>query len=116
MKEKQYLALLRGINVGGNNVITMTALKACFEKLGLMDVAIYIQIGNVLFRTAEKDLGRLTNNIEGTLSKQFSYTSRVVVVPHGELTHLVQRAPQGFGTNPASHRYDVVFLKPPLTA
>ena len=116
MKEKQYLALLRGINVGGNNIITMTALKACFEKLGLMDVATYIQSGNVLFRTAEKDLGRLTNTIEDTLSKQFSYASRVVVVPHSELTHVVQRAPKGLGTNPARYRYDVVFLKPPLTA
>src|SRR5437667_12783046 len=65
MKEKQYLALLRGMNVGGNNIITMTALKACFEKLGLMDVATYIQSGNVLFRTAEKDLGRLTNTFKG---------------------------------------------------
>ena len=116
MKEKQYLALLRGVNVGGTNVITMTALKACFEKLGLMDVATYIQSGNVLFRTAEKDLGRLTSTIEDTLSKQFSYASRVVVVPHSELTHVVQRAPKGLGTNPARYRYDVVFLKPPLTA
>jgi len=116
MKEKQYLALLRGINVGGNNIIKMTALKACFEKLGLMDVATYIQSGNVLFRNAEKDLGRLTNNIEDTLSKRFSYASRVVVVPHHELEHAVQRAPKAFGTNPARYRYDVIFLKPPLTA
>lgn len=116
MREKQYLALLRGINVGGNNLIKMTDLKACFEILGLRDVATYIQSGNVLFRTVENSIGRLTRNIEDALSKQFKYASRVVVVPREELAHAVQRAPRGFGTNSARFRYDVVFLKPPSTA
>ena len=44
-----YVALLRGINVGGSNLIRMPALKACFEAQGLRDVATYIQSGNVLF-------------------------------------------------------------------
>ncbi|NCP46313.1 MAG: DUF1697 domain-containing protein, partial [Flavobacteriales bacterium] len=45
----QYLALLRGINVGGNNIIKMVDLKACFEKMGFTDVKTYIQSGNVIF-------------------------------------------------------------------
>ena len=63
-----YVALLRGINVGGNNIIRMTALKACFETLGFQDVSTYIQSGNVLFSTAESDTVKLTAKIETALS------------------------------------------------
>ena len=48
-----YVALLRGINVGGKNLIKMPALKACFEENGFEDVATYIQSGNVLFSSPE---------------------------------------------------------------
>ena len=47
----RYIALLRGINVGGNNIIKMADLKACFERMGFCDVATYIQSGNVAFNT-----------------------------------------------------------------
>jgi len=113
---KRYLALLRGINVGGKNLIKMPALKACFENHGFTDVATYIQSGNVLFQSTESNLERLTNDIEKALSDEFKYASRVVVVSHEQLKAAVQRAPKGFGTNPAEYRYDVLFLKTPLTA
>ena len=48
-----YVALLRGINVGGRNLIKMPALKACFEAGGFAEVATYIQSGNVLFTSPE---------------------------------------------------------------
>ena len=54
MIKTKYLALLRGINVGGNNIIKMTDLKACFESLGLADVFTYIQSGNVLLHQRKK--------------------------------------------------------------
>ena len=50
----RYVALLRGINVGGRNIIAMPALKACCEAEGLEDVATYIQSGNVIFSSNEK--------------------------------------------------------------
>jgi uncharacterized protein (DUF1697 family) len=50
-----YLALLCGINVGGNNIIKMDALKTLFEGLGLTGVTTYIQSGNVLFKSPERD-------------------------------------------------------------
>lgn len=53
MNETRYIALLRGINVGGNNIIRMSDLKASFEELGFSDVVTYIQSGNVLFNTGE---------------------------------------------------------------
>jgi len=54
MANTQYLALLRGINVGGGNIIKMTDWKACLEASKLENVATYSQCGNVLFETAEK--------------------------------------------------------------
>lgn len=111
----QYVGLLRGINVGGNNIIKMADLKACFEKMGFSEVSTYIQSGNVIFSSDETDLKKLTEKIEKTLSKQFNYQSTVVVVSHQELKDAVKKAPKGFGVEPTNYRYDVIFLKAPLS-
>lgn len=116
MADTQYLALLRGINVGGNNIIKMADLKACFENMGFTEVVTYIQSGNVLFRSAEKDKTKLTRKIEQVLSERFSYKSRLVVVARKELKKVVVEAPKGFGKELDKHRYDVIFLKEPLTS
>ncbi len=110
-----YLALLRGINVGGKNIIKMVDLKASFESMGFSDVTTYIQSGNVVFASAEKDNARLTGKIEKTLSKRFNYTSRLVLVAHPKMKKIVASAPKGFGDDPDTYRYDVIFLKEPLT-
>lgn len=112
----QYLALLRGINVGGGNVIRMAELKACFEKARLRNVATYIQSGNVMFDTAESDRRRLVMKLERALSRTFSpYKARALVYSHAHLTRIVHDAPNGFGSRPQEYRYDVIFLKDPLT-
>ena len=116
MAEPQYLALLRGINVGGKNIIKMADLKACFEDMGFSGVATYIQSGNVLFKSPEKDKTKLANKIEKTLSGRFDYKSRLVVVTHEQLQEVVKGAPRGFGRDADQYRYDVIFLREPLTA
>jgi uncharacterized protein (DUF1697 family) len=115
MKDIQYLALLRGINVGGKNIIKMTDLKACFENMGFSDVTTYIQSGNVLFKSAENDKVKLSKKIEKELSARFDYSARLVTVTHKELKKTVDAAPRGFGSKPEKFRYDVIFLKEPLT-
>lgn len=115
MADTQYLALLRGINVGGNNIIKMADLKACFEDMGFTEVVTFIQSGNILFRSAEKDKTKLTRKIEQGLSKRFSYKSRLVVVTYKELKQAVEGAPKGFGKESDKYRYDVIFLKAPLS-
>jgi|SRR3990172_201302 len=112
----RYVALLRGINVGGKNLIKMADLKACFEALGFMDVSTYIQSGNVLFSADESDQAMLTSRVEEALSKTFNYKLRVVVRSHEQMKEIVGRAPKDFGSDPATYRYDVIFLKEPLTA
>ena len=116
MTDIPYLALLRGINVGGNNIIKMTDLKACFENMGFAEVVTFIQSGNILFKAAEKDTTRLTTKIERVLSERFSYKSRIVTVTHKELKKVVQGAPKGFGKDADKYRYDVIFLKEPLSS
>lgn len=110
----RHLALLRGINVGGNNLIKMPALKACFEALGLDDVATYIASGNVLFSAPESP--QLAARIEEALGATFRYQASVVLRTQAQLRRVVRGAPSGFGERPAQFRYDVIFLKAPLTA
>jgi uncharacterized protein (DUF1697 family) len=112
----RYLALLRGLNVGGNNIVKMADLRACLERAGLNSVTTYIQSGNVLFQSHLKNAARLAGSIEQTLSKEFAYTAVVVVVSQEQLERIVNEAPPGFGSNPAKYRYDVVFIKPPFSA
>jgi uncharacterized protein (DUF1697 family) len=111
-----YIALLRGINVGGKNLIKMPALKAAFEEDGFEDVATYIQSGNVLFAGPGTGTTELTGRIETLLAEAFDYVPTVVVRNRTQMRAIVDRRPTGFGAEPAKYRYDVVFLKEPLTA
>lgn len=111
-----YVALLRGINVGGNNLIRMPALKAAFEADGFEDVATYIQSGNVLFSSPETRPPGLTDRIEAMLAESFDYVPTVVVRSRRQMRAIVDRAPKGFGAQPAKYRYDAIFLKEPLSA
>lgn len=111
-----YVALLRGINVGGKNLIRMPALKAAFETDGFADVSTYIQSGNVLFSSSASRSAALTNRIEAMLAEAFDYVPTVVVRSRAQMRAIVEHAPKGFGARPATYRYDVIFLKEPLTA
>jgi uncharacterized protein (DUF1697 family) len=111
-----YVALLRGINVGGKNLIKMPELKACFEGGGFEEVVTYIQSGNVLFRSAESGSAALVRLIEEMLASTFGYRASVVLRSRAQLRAVVERAPEGFGAEPGAYRYDVIFLKEPLTA
>lgn len=109
----QYLALIRGINVGGKNLVKMADLRAAFEDLGFADVATYIQSGNVLFRAPRQRREQLAARIESELSRRFGTELKVVLLTTAQLTEVIAGAPDGFGDD--SHRCDVIFLRKPLT-
>jgi uncharacterized protein (DUF1697 family) len=111
-----YLALLRGINVGGNNLIKMADLKTCFEGMGFSAVSTFIQSGNVLFRAKTAHPEKLALKIEKALAARFRYPARVAVMSHAELKEAVENAPKGFGSAPAKYRYNVIFIKRPYGA
>ena len=69
----QYVAWLRGINVGGRNKILMADLKKLFQKMGLGELKTYLQSGNVLFATNEEDEMSLANEIEEGLFRQYRF-------------------------------------------
>jgi uncharacterized protein (DUF1697 family) len=112
----QYVALLRGINVGGKNLIKMIELSACFEAQGFRDVATYIQSGNVLFQSDESGRAKLTGRIEQALAATFKYRASVVLRTRKQMQDIVERAPEDFGADPARYRYDVIYLQEPLEA
>lgn len=116
MNTGRHVALLRGINVGGSNIIKMSDLRLCFETMGLTGVETYIQSGNVVFSTKRLSKTRLTEMIEKVLGERFLYESRVIVVSARELEHIVAQAPKGFGKEPDVYRYDVLFVREPMRA
>lgn len=115
MGAKRYVALLRGINVGGKNIVPMADLRAAFEAEGYQGVRTYIQSGNVLFGS---DLPRdsLEDELEAMLERQLGIPLRVILRSHIQLRNVVNKAPKGFGAKPDTHHSDAVFLKSPLTS
>lgn len=109
------VAWLRGINVGGNNRILMTDLRAAFERGGFDDVATYIQSGNVVFTTTVP-LGTVEATVEQLLLDAFGLHLAVVVRTGEQLQAVVRAAPHGFGTEPERFHDDVWFVKAPTTA
>ena len=108
----RYVALLRGINVGGNNLIRMPALRTSFEALGFDDVATYIQSGNVLF-SANGSAKSLVQKIERALTDTFDYQASIVLRSRRQMQDIVRGAPEGFGAEPDRYRHDVIFLREP---
>ena len=115
MGSNRYVALLRGINVGGRNPVPMADLREAFEAQGHTEVSTYIQSGNVLF---ESDAPRtsLEGDIEAMLEKRYGVPLVVVVRSHRQLRRVVEKSPPGFGEEPGKYHSDVVFLRGPLSA
>jgi uncharacterized protein (DUF1697 family) len=87
-----YIALLRGINVGGNNMIKMADLKRTLESIGLGRVQTYIQSGNVLFESIE-DETQLRKKIESQIESVFGLTIPVIIRTAAELEWIVNNCP-----------------------
>jgi uncharacterized protein (DUF1697 family) len=109
----QYLALLRGINVGGNNKVAMADLRESFEQMGFAEVGTYINSGNVFFRAPRQRRAELAAGIEAGLTERFGFELKVVVVTEAELRAALAAAPAGFGA--ATELCDVIFIRRPLT-
>jgi uncharacterized protein (DUF1697 family) len=107
-----WVALLRGINVGGNNVIPMRALAETFTRLGFVSVKTYIASGNVLFQSStNRDPRALEKKLEKAIAKAHDCTIKVVVRSREELAALVDDLPRGWKKPSATKRYYVLFLR-----
>ena len=90
---KTYVALLRGINVGGKNKIAMAELKSLFASLGFEDVVTYIQSGNVVFRSASDDADALSVKIEREIAALSGIKPAVLLRTPKELATIAERNP-----------------------
>lgn len=105
----KYIALLRGINVGRNNKVEMPKLKFLFESFGFTNVITYINSGNVIFETDQKDANVLILKIEKALAKTFGFSLRIVLRDAENIQKLCKQIPANWENN-ADQRTDVLFL------
>ena len=105
-----FVALLRGVNVGGNNMISMSALKNSFTATGFQDVTTYINSGNIVFKTKETDPRKLELEIEKLLAREYKLDAKVIVRSLAEMEQLVKHLPPGWDSD-RDWRYNVIFLR-----
>ena len=88
-----YVALLRGINLGGHKIVKMDQLRKTFEKLGFQDVKTYIQSGNVVFKAAAEAPDALAGRIEERVQRQFGFPVPVQVKTAEEVGEVISNNP-----------------------
>jgi len=93
MKMKTYLALFRGINVGGNNILPMKDLVKILEGMGFKDVRIYIQSGNAVFRSASLKMDKTAKEIGLSISKSHGFVPKVIILEISELKQAIDKNP-----------------------
>jgi uncharacterized protein (DUF1697 family) len=107
-----YLILMRGVNVGGKNKISMTGLREYLEGLGYSHVSTYIASGNVILESDKKP-DEIKNQIEETLPQRFKLDSgliKILVLSRSQLQAVIENKPEGFGEQPEKYHSDAVFL------
>lgn len=109
-----YVALLRGINVGGKRPVRMPDLVDCVAAVGHHDVRTYLQSGNVLFTARALRAASAEATLESALVERFGFEIPVVLRSLEQMAQTVAMAPAGHGG--PDLRSDVIFVKRPLTA
>lgn len=113
----RYIALLRGINVGGNTMIKMAELKTSFESLGFKNVVTYVNSGNLAFDAGKSAAheSKLVEKIEKVIEKDFGKQVPVMVRDQNEISMIIAANP--FEGEFESHKeMHVLFLKEVMPA
>lgn len=111
----QFIALLRGINVGGNNKIEMPKLKALFESLNFTDVKTYINSGNAIFSSGQKDSLKLSKTIQSAIQKEFKLSISTLIISAKDFKNIASSIPSNWNKE-AQFKCDVLFLWPELNS
>ncbi|MFT4416201.1 DUF1697 domain-containing protein [Fredinandcohnia humi] len=104
-----YIALLRGINVGGKNKIDMKLLKKTFERVGMNDVVTYINTGNIIFSYKDTSKTELSSILEEAIHHDFGLQIKVVVRSVDDVRGIINAIP-GTWKNDNDMKSDVMFL------
>ena len=113
---KTHLALLRGINVSGHNMIKMDALKTMLETMGFQNVQTYIQSGNVFVTTEEENAAKVGFLITQEIFKTFGYDVPVIVVAKEDLQSCLKNNPFLKEVNADTKKLYAAFLSKELTS
>ncbi|HLL53111.1 MAG TPA: DUF1697 domain-containing protein [Myxococcaceae bacterium] len=89
----RYIALLRGINVGGNKKVPMAQLRKLLEGLGCTDVATLLQSGNAVFTSKERSAAKLVKKLEAAIAEEFGFEVAVVLRTRDELAQVIENNP-----------------------
>ena len=90
---KTWIALLRGINVGGNNILPMAKLKRDLESLNLKNVRTYIQSGNVVFDSTAKTPSSLSSRIARRIEQQYGFRPHLLILKREDLLTAIESNP-----------------------
>ncbi len=90
---KTYIALFRGLNMGGHNILPMKELVKLLEKLGCSDIRTYIQSGNAVFRSKEQRASRLSDKISVEIRKTHGFAPRVLLLEQEEMNKIIASNP-----------------------
>jgi uncharacterized protein (DUF1697 family) len=104
------IAMLRAVNVGGHNRIKMEELRELCPGLKLRDAQTYVQSGNIVFRTKERDLAALAKKIESGIAKKFGFRPSVVLRTVAEMRDVIARSPFAKRSGIEPNRLLVTFL------
>lgn len=108
----RYIALLRGVNVGGKNKIAMSELKQGFEALGFTEVRTHLNSGNVIFSGEEAEAGW----IQAMIRERFGLDVPVLVVTRAWLEDTLNQAPDWWGRDEREIYDNLILVLPPVTA
>ncbi|WP_306117413.1 MULTISPECIES: DUF1697 domain-containing protein [unclassified Roseitalea] len=112
---KTFIALLRGVNVGGNNVMAMAQLRTLLTGLGYADVKTYIQSGNCMFRSSKSDPGRIAAAISAAIAKTFGFSVQTIVMSLDVLEAAIAANPYAAASEDDQKRVHLFFLPTPAT-
>lgn len=108
MAEMIYVALLRGINVGGKNKVEMARLKTTFEESGTQQVRTYINSGNVIF-SDDRSAQELSATLEKAIEEDFGFHVKVLLREIDSIQAVGDAIPDDW-VNDKTERTDVWFL------
>lgn len=89
----QYIAILRGINVGGKRKILMNDLKELFLELGFSNIKTYIQSGNVIFEASDTDTEKMSELIQNSIMDKYQFEVPVIVFQHELIEYVTNHNP-----------------------
>ena len=112
----KYIALLRGINVGGNNKVSMAELRECFEQAGFTNVSTYINSGNIFFESAEKSDAKLVSLCEAAIETRFGFRVICAVISAKEIHDSIAHAPDWWDKGGPEIKHNALFVIAPKTA